>query len=286
MSEPLFAPPTSEALEHFISRPSHALLIVAPAGSGKATAARHIASKLLQVRPDKLDGSASFRHVGLGARKSISIDDIREIIHFTTLRMGGSDGRQRRVVLIEDAHTLTHQAQNALLKTLEEPPDGMTIILSSQSELSILPTIRSRAQQLTLQPPAPDAMTSYFTGQGYDTDAVGKALLMGGSLIGLVSALLAADSSHPLVAAATAARDILKKSAFERLLQVDSLSKQPELWRDMLVIMERMADIALGQGGATQKRWQAVLQACYDARAAAQKNAQAKLVILHFILAL
>lgn len=55
-----------------------------------------------------------------------------------------------RVVVIESAHNLTMEAQNALLKTLEEPPESAILILGASSDANLLPTILSRCQILNL----------------------------------------------------------------------------------------------------------------------------------------
>ncbi|MFQ5354631.1 MAG: DNA polymerase III subunit delta' [Thermodesulfobacteriota bacterium] len=78
----------------------------------------------------------------------IRIDRIREVIkalHFTA-----SAGR--RVVILDDAHRLQHEAAHAMLKTLEEPPEGAVIILVTSMARSLLPTIVSRCQLLNFRP--------------------------------------------------------------------------------------------------------------------------------------
>lgn len=71
-----------------------------------------------------------------------TIESIREIIHKLTIRIT-SEGEQR-AILIEDAHLMTIEAQNAFLKTLEEPPNDTIIILEAEREDLLLPTIQSR----------------------------------------------------------------------------------------------------------------------------------------------
>lgn len=73
---------------------------------------------------------------------SHGIESIREIIHHLTLQTANAN--ETRGVIVEDAHLMTESAQNAFLKTLEEPPKDTIIILTAPREELLLPTILSR----------------------------------------------------------------------------------------------------------------------------------------------
>lgn len=77
--------------------------------------------------------------------KSISVDDIRNILKGLVIRPLYS---RYKVIIINDADTMTVQAQNALLKSLEEPPPYVVFILTVQSGATVTPTIRSRCQRV------------------------------------------------------------------------------------------------------------------------------------------
>jgi len=81
----------------------------------------------------------------LPGKKSIGIDQSRELINFLYQKPFSAPGK---VALIREAHKLTTAAQNALLKTLEEPPSYATIILEAKTESSLLPTVVSRCQRI------------------------------------------------------------------------------------------------------------------------------------------
>ena len=78
-------------------------------------------------------------------KASIKIDVIREVLSHTSFRP--FEGK-RRFVLIREADTLLHEAQNALLKSLEEPPPGTSFILTTAVPGALLPTVRSRCMRL------------------------------------------------------------------------------------------------------------------------------------------
>ncbi|MDB5181594.1 MAG: dnaX 1, partial [Candidatus Saccharibacteria bacterium] len=154
MSELLFHPTTQASLQRCINRPPHAMLLVAPAGSGKASTARYLAAGILALDKAGYEKYPYITVISPKDGKAIPIESIRELQHFMALRIPG----QRdvgRLVIIEDAQLMTREAQNALLKTLEEPPEGTVLILTATSTEALLPTIQSRVSLLQLVPPAP-----------------------------------------------------------------------------------------------------------------------------------
>lgn len=77
-------------------------------------------------------------------KKNISIKKSREIINFLAIKPYNSP---YKAVVVQSAENLTSQAQNALLKTLEEPPRYASIILSAKKEQALLPTVISRCKK-------------------------------------------------------------------------------------------------------------------------------------------
>lgn len=81
------------------------------------------------------------------AGKKLGIGEARKIKEHFSLKPYSAKGR---LVIMEDTSVMTHEAQNALLKTLEEPPEGAILILGAPSEANLLPTILSRCQIVVL----------------------------------------------------------------------------------------------------------------------------------------
>lgn len=80
--------------------------------------------------------------------QSIGIEDILQMQKKLFLKPIKSE---TKAVIIRDAHVLTHEAQNALLKVLEEPPAHTLVLLATDSKESLLPTILSRCQVIQLE---------------------------------------------------------------------------------------------------------------------------------------
>lgn len=96
-------------------------------------------------------------------KKSIGVDEVREqIMETVDLK---PYRYEKKIYLIEKADTMTIQAQNALLKTLEEPPAYAVFLLLAEREEAFLPTILSRVVRFRLRPLAEDAVAGYLMQQ-------------------------------------------------------------------------------------------------------------------------
>lgn len=136
----------------------HALILSGPAGSGRRTLARAIAAALAcEGRGEDLPCGAceNCRRIKEGIFPDLHVvspDEGKSLIPVAKIRemraemsLSAVEGG-RRIFIIEDADAMNTAAQNALLISLEEPPDGVFILLIAESEEALLTTVRSRAQ--------------------------------------------------------------------------------------------------------------------------------------------
>lgn len=136
---------------------SHAHLIVGPDGIGKSIIAKIFAIKIL----NKSDFKDYVDIIDYKPKKSsFGVDEVRDIIIEVNKKPYEGD---KKVIIIHDGNKLTVQAQNALLKTIEEPPRGVYIIILSESLEIMLDTIKSRSQIYKLTPLAKDEMMNYIS---------------------------------------------------------------------------------------------------------------------------
>lgn len=278
-------PLTEQRLRNFRATPSHAVLLVGPRGSGKFSLAQDLAERLLSLDSGRLPHYPYQQVISADDKQTIGIAAIRELEHFLSLRVPGR-AAHNRVVIIEDSHLMTIEAQNALLKLLEEPPAGTVFILTAGHSQALLPTIRSRVHSIDIVTPGTEETATYFSQGGFDTAQVRKVQVMSGGLPGLMSSLLA-HSDHPLLAATEKARQLLSQTAYERQLAIDELSKNRPLLLDTLSILQHMAHLSLQTAtGPPALRWQKVLEASYRASEALADSAQPKLVLLDLLLSL
>jgi DNA polymerase III subunit gamma/tau len=140
-------------------RVGHAYLFSGPRGTGKTTTAR-ILAKALNCLNLGADGEpcgvcencvaiAEGRFLDLfelDAASNNSVDNIRDLTDSVHLGLGASS--KRKVYLVDEVQMLSAAASNALLKTLEEPPEHVVFVLATTNPEKVLPTIRSRTQHL------------------------------------------------------------------------------------------------------------------------------------------
>jgi DNA polymerase-3 subunit delta' len=224
-------------------------------------------------------------------KSTIGIEAVRELQQFVKLKLPAD--RPWRIITICDAGNLSGEAQNAILKLLEEPPERTIFMLTATTPQAVLPTIRSRVQQLTIhQPPQADVI-SYFEAQGYDSQQVQQTYPISGGLPGLMHALLEQEE-HPLKSAVQTARKLLQSTQFERLCLVDELAKKKPETLQLLFVLQHMARAATVQsakvsdGSAAKriKQWHKIQSAAYEAEKAYTVSAQAKLTLTNLMLSL
>lgn len=297
MEELLLHPQAKAHLERLVRNTPHAIVLSGPQGSGKQTLASHVSAVLLRLdSQEALKGYPYFKTIlPEKGKTSIGIEAVRELQHFTKLKLPGKQSVSR-VIYIPDAQQLTTEAQNALLKLLEEPPEGTVFVMTVTNERHLLPTIRSRSQSVTVHRPDVQAVKSYFMSHGHDEAAVDSTYFLSGGLPGLMAALLH-DEEHPLKATVQQARQVLRASRFERLCMVDVLAKDKAASAALLFVLGQMAQTALSASAekilAAQsaddrsiRQWHKVIKACYDAEQAFATSAQAKLILTNLMLSL
>jgi DNA polymerase III subunit gamma/tau len=152
-------------------RLAHAYLFVGPRGTGKTSTARILAKALNCVHgptPTPCGVCDSCREIAQGISLDVleidgasnnSVDQVRELRE--NVRFAPVKGRYK-VYIIDEVHMLTQQAFNALLKTLEEPPQHVIFVFATTEPHKVLPTILSRCQRFDLHRIAPRVIADHL----------------------------------------------------------------------------------------------------------------------------
>jgi DNA polymerase III subunit delta' len=192
---------------------------------------------------------------GRSPSREIVVDQVRDLVDHR-LSMRRFEGR-RRMVIIDPADAMNVQAQNALLKTLEEPPDATTLVLISSSPDALLPTIKSRCLRVAFAPLPEPVIRARLEAAGLPVEAARlAAALSGGSLsraLSLDAEALAERRAALEGAASLTAEDAGRWVAFAREHGEDRevAAGLGELllvwWRDVLVAQAGGGELALAE---------------------------------------
>jgi DNA polymerase III delta' subunit len=231
-----------------LGRTPHAVLFVGPGSVGKTTLALDLAAGLLCRAPDASERPcrecrgcrlvASGNHpdlhrlapegpggqVRIGSATAPEQGTVRHLIGELSLlpAEGGA-----RVAIVEQAHRLNDDAQNALLKMLEEPPAGVTIILCADDEQCLLPTVRSRCVRIRVGAASIREIERWLDERGFaDAPRAARLARLAGGRPGLALAYARSTDAERLRGEiARALLDMLAEGRHVRLAAVRELMK-------------------------------------------------------------
>ena len=249
-------------------RPSHAYLITGLPHVGKFSVALAMAQQLLCAA---VPACGHCRHCSLATRRvhpdlrvlelpperrNIPLRDVHEFMQGIALRPLEAT---RKVYVVRGAEDLAEEGANALLKTLEEPPPAVTIILTAPDPAGLLPTVVSRCQRIALHPVPPSEIAAHLVGRyEIDDDRADAIARASGGRPGW--AILAAQHPGLMDERQTHARqllDLLGADRLQRLQAADSLADRwtahqdevrgvleawTDVWRDALFVQEGVDD--------------------------------------------
>jgi DNA polymerase III delta' subunit len=292
----------AEVQSMILGRAPHAVMFVGPGSTGKTTLAMDLAAGLLCVDPEpaarpcrvcrgchqvasgnhpdlhRLSPDGPGGQIRIGKSTEPEPGTVRHLISELALLPveGGA-----RVVVVEQAHRLNDDAQNALLKMLEEPPAGVTIILCADDEECLLPTVRSRCARVRVGAVGGREIERWLGDLGVaDAPRAARLARLAGGRPGLALAYAhAVDAERIRGEIARGILDMLSERRAARLASVRELMKSSaaldaalDSWRVSGGVDEEVTAPASGRGkkGKAAKAAASVAAAVVDAEGATQ----------------
>lgn len=272
----LVHPVSSKKIVHAARSSDSPILIVGSDASGRDAAL----SLLLASALDR----NTFLHLRYDAASNFGIDEVREL--WKELAKKISPG-QTRLVTIDNGHALRHEAQNALLKTLEEPPAMTLLILLADQADNLLPTIRSRVRLLHVLEPTLEQYYSLYNEMPQELLALYYRITDGRP----AQMKLLAESDVDSKGSLDRARGILSMNTYQRLAAIDGIVKDKELSVDSLLdellilcrgALHKTAAASSDAYRSWLERSSKVLEALTDLR----KNGNAKIILTDLFMSL
>ena len=254
-----------------MGRVAHAYLFCGPRGTGKTSTARILAKAVNCLSPEEgepdnqceicmsINEARALDLIEIDAASNRGIDDIRDLrekVHFTP------NEARHKVYIIDEVHMLTEYAFNALLKTLEEPPQHAIFVLATTEAHKLPLTIVSRCQRFDFRRISPETtvarLSELCTSEGMEAEAGALALIAraaGGSLRDAENLLEQALVSYGSQVTEEHLRDLLELGGDERALELVGHIVNGSV-RDGLAVINEVA----GQGADLRQFHRGVME--------------------------
>lgn len=276
----LLHPTSQKKYKILLEHPPQSTLLLSPSGSGKSTVLSNLANELvgklkqnittIEVEEDKVN---------------ISIDAIRNLKINLKLT-----SHNNRVIIIDRADLMTTEAQNSLLKLLEEPPKNTYFLLGANNVNEILETIRSRSIIWNLTLPQKDQILKYFEAKGYEKSDIMRVTAISNCRVGLISEMLKNGKEHLLLKNIDFAKELLADSKFTRLTKIEAITKEPENLPFLMEALELSCKAALEHSAVNSpvnvKSWNNRLNNVLKAQKLLSNNVNVKLVLTKMFMVL
>ncbi len=274
---------TKKWIDAFIKRPTSTLLIDCTNDNESGTEIAHyICSQLAK------DSHVPIVTLDAKDKKSIGIENVRFLQKSLHLKANGN-GDYTRFIIVNDAGLLTTEAQNSLLKLMEELPEKTVLVVVSDNTVSMLETVKSRCFIVPVLPITEKQALEYATAAGHsDTDVRKVYLLSEGYATGFKRIL--SGEQDTIIELVELAKKFISDSVFDRQLFLQSLAST----KSMYTYSEFMHAIKLtaksGMRFATSQdkktKWKNILQAAVLADEQVERNVSEKLALLSLSVAI
>ncbi len=237
-------------------RMAHSFLICGEKGLGKKTIADWLAALLVCESADKPCCTCRSCHLTLehthpdiiyaehsGKLGGFSVDTVRNICSDAYIKPNNGD---RKIYIFTDADKITVQAQNSLLKLIEEPPEYAYFIFTVSDRNVILETIRSRVITLNAAPVSREDTLAALAENGVSESEANEAAAVFGGNIGRCLDYVQSESMHTAVGLTKKVTDcIINRDEYGVLKNLTDASADKDMLRDVLEMLDRIIRDAL-----------------------------------------
>lgn len=230
MTNIAFTTQTKAQTDRVIANQYQSLLIVGPHGVGKTYVAKYIASELLGVAIAQLSAQPGYVFTA-PENTAHGIESIRTLQAKLKNKLPNPLAINR-VVIIDEAEKLTEESQNALLKTLEEPPKGTLIMLTTHMPQVLLPTIISRLTSINVSPLSESQLGDLYDSQlsTLSTGERAKILALASGRPALCKKLIEGKEDGQFVKSIESAKAILRGDGLEKLSVLKTIKERNDLY--------------------------------------------------------
>jgi DNA polymerase-3 subunit delta' len=220
---------------------NHAYLFSGQEMIGKRSFALELAGKILNapagsVSPNRFILDPQDSESG----KTIGIEGVRNIKNFLGLSAFGGG---KKIAVINDAHLMTHEAQNALLKILEEPSPSSMIILISANPAELLPTVVSRCQEIRFPTPKPEIVIKFLSDAKISANQADFLVRLTNGRIGFIKSILEEKNSGEVKMAIEEFTGLMTSDINSRLMTAQKLVNFPLNSKDEHEVAKKKAEL-------------------------------------------
>ncbi|HMT18706.1 MAG TPA: hypothetical protein PKD20_03815 [Candidatus Saccharibacteria bacterium] len=265
---------TKHILDGYIKRPTSTLLIIGDSHDGSEECIDYLLQGLLE---DSLKNQRIELLPEEG--KQIGVEAVRVFKQSLQTKMQAGSKPISRIAIVKKLHTATTEAQNALLKLLEEPVARTAILLQADTKEVLLDTIVSRCQTVSILPLSEQQVLELAHIYGKNSEDARRAYLLAGGASHLTELILK-DQAEELTARLDSAKMFLKQTSFDRLKRMkefDTVAGLGDLIDGLLTVS--VAGLRHGSRGQVHK-WAGVIRELRACKQLLQRNVLTKAVYL------
>ena len=262
---------TQKQLNAFLEKPSSTLLIEGGRDFGS--------EEMLKILQIKLLGE-TYKHNTIAIQPdekgTIGIAVVRDLIA-SLAKIAGREQTITRMVVISEAEKLTEEAQNALLKLLEEPTKNTLLVLVVADRSRLMDTVRSRCQFIKLLPITLKQANEYCEENAIPSGVCERAFLLSGGAAVLFRSI-ATDTENDTSLAVKKAKEFLSMSIFDRLSKQKEHADK-EAFGDLLRGLAKVTEAGLhNRNNQTSKLWQQKVEEIRACKKLLEARASTKLL--------